>query len=129
MLLLDALRQSGNSDSALPEHRSLCQLLYHKIKSTDMSLVDFATDNKETQVLAIALDMYSPGDILASIFADTAKHSLAKVIVGYSPNYTLHLRPQTLVQILATCCICTLRGGSMYTAIRQVVGNTTRPAS
>lgn len=88
MLLLDALRQSGNSDSALPEQKSLCQLLYHKIKSTDMSITDFTTDNKETRVLATALDMYTPSDTLASILTESAKHSLAKVIVGYCPNYT-----------------------------------------
>ena len=87
MLLLDALRQSGTSDSALPEQKSLCQLLYHKIKSTDMSIADFTTDNKEARILATALDMYSPGDIFASTFADSAKCSLAKVI-AYSPNYT-----------------------------------------
>ena len=88
MVLLDALCQSGTSASALPEQKSLCQLLYHKIKSTDMSITDFITDNKETRVLATALDMYIPSDILVSIFAESAKHSLAKVIVGYSPNYT-----------------------------------------
>ena len=88
MLLLDALRQSGTSDSALPEQKSLCQLLYHKIKSTDTSITDFTKDNRETRILATALDMYNPGDIFDSIFADSAKHSLAKVIVDYSPNYT-----------------------------------------
>lgn len=86
MFFLDALRQSGNS--ALPEQKFLCQLIYHKIKSTDMSITDFTTDNKETRVLATALDMYTPSDTLASILTESAKHSLAKVIIGYCPNYT-----------------------------------------
>lgn len=88
ILLQDALRQSGTSDSALPEQKSFCQLLYHKIKRTDMDITDFITDNKETRVLATALDMYRPSDILNSIFAESVKHSLAKVIVEYSPTYT-----------------------------------------
>lgn len=88
MLLLDALCQSGTSALALPEQKSLCQLLYHKIKSTGMSITDFIMDNKETRVLATALDMYTPSDMFASMFTESAKHSLAKVIVGYSPNYT-----------------------------------------
>ena len=88
MLLLDALCQSGTSDSALSEHKSLCQLLYHKIKSTDMSITDFIADSKEARILATALDTYNPGDMFASTFADSAKYSLAKVIVDYSLNCT-----------------------------------------
>ncbi|KAL3145376.1 hypothetical protein ABBQ38_001626 [Trebouxia sp. C0009 RCD-2024] len=88
MLLLDALCQSGTSNTALPEQKFLCQLLYHKIKSTGMSITEFTADNKEARILATALDMYKPGDIFASTFADSAKHALAKVIADYSPSYT-----------------------------------------
>ncbi len=86
--LLDALCQSGNSGSALPEQKSLCWLLFHKIKSTDMSITDFTADDKEARIPATALDMYNPGDMFASTFAESAKHALVKVIVDYSPNYT-----------------------------------------
>ena len=88
MLLLDALCQSGTSVSALPEQTSMCQLLYHKIKSTDMSITDVTANSKEARILATALDTYNPGDMFASTFADSAKYSLAKVIVDYLPNYT-----------------------------------------
>lgn len=88
MLLLDALYQSGSSVSALPEQKALCQLLYHKIKSMDMSIADFVSDGKEARILSTALDMCTPSDTLTSIFAESAKHALAKVIVRYSPKYT-----------------------------------------
>ncbi len=88
MLLLDVLHQRCTSDSTPPEQKSLCQLLYDKIASKDMMLMDFYRDEEETRALAAALDMYKPGDILSSIFADDAKLFLAKVIDGYHPNYT-----------------------------------------
>ena len=84
--LLAALHQFGTSSSSAPQQKLLCWFIYHKLKVFRLTIRDFLQDTKESRTLAAALDHFTTGDIHSSVYADSAKYALEKVL-HHSPRY------------------------------------------